>query len=398
MGRANIILVSALFLMICFAEQWEFPWRTISIAESKDGELIIIGTVEYEPYDSFGTVAVPESSKAFAIKMDRSGNKIWERTYRNYTTGEHIVPAFNGGCLILGAMWEDMWGKSDAHRPSLYGVRISEEGNKIDEYTWRCSGKEVNNSYLITTTDSSYIFLENIMDSYYKGVLCLWKIDRNGKLNWKHRYEIDDWRQVIATKVLESKAGGFIIYGLALTEPPLDSSMQFIIETDRNGKYVRKYENLYRRKSNEYYIRGLCLSKDNNPIVALTYFESESLPRVLLLREINLAGNIIWEKELLDSCRIWTFGEIARTSDNGFLLVGTLGNSINEQKLFSIRTDSLGDVLWEHTYSDFNHHYPKRIIQVGGNEILIFGNKMLPKRYGSGSFIIWVDSLGNPIN
>ncbi|MEO0265819.1 MAG: hypothetical protein ABIM43_04320, partial [candidate division WOR-3 bacterium] len=114
-------------------------------------------------------------SDVYLLKIDESGNKVWERTYggSNYDYAYSICPASGGGYVVAGYTW------SYGAGGDVYLIKIDESGNKVWERTYGGSNYDEANS-ICPASGGGYV-VAGYTESYGAGGdVYLIKIDENG--------------------------------------------------------------------------------------------------------------------------------------------------------------------------------------------------------------------------
>ncbi len=103
--------------------------------------------------------------------------------------------------------------------------------------------------------------------------------------------------------------------------------------------------------------------------------------------KLDPQGKLEWDK---------TYGEkgdevanaIIQTSDNGYAIVGsTTSKGKGKRDIFFVKTDSMGNKLWEGIYGGSKHDVGNDLIQTFDGNYAIVGST---KSIGSGNFDIWI--------
>ena len=119
-----------------------------------------------------------------------------------------------------------------------------------------------------------------------------------------------------------------------------------------------------------------------------------------LLVKTDSAGNVEWNRTYgAPTCTHLESGQSAvQTDDGGYALAGYLsheGNPPTDYDLWLVKTDSLGNMQWNHTYGGAEHDLAHSVVQTGDGEYVIAG---FTDSYGAGSRDFWLiktDSAGN---
>ena len=121
----------------------------------------------------------------------------------------------------------------------------------------------------------------------------------------------------------------------------------------------------------------------------------------ILISKTDINGNLLWFSiyDSLYTGYISSSGsDIIQTKDNGYILTGVVADSVEfDNKIITIKTDSIGNILWMTTDTGINSAGGLSIIEIENSNYLIFGytSMSLPKE--SFMYLIKIDSLGNKI-
>lgn len=118
--------------------------------------------------------------------------------------------------------------------------------------------------------------------------------------------------------------------------------------------------------------------------------------RDLYLVKTDSLGDILWTQVYGDSNRDW--GEHAeQTLDGGYIIVGgTYSYGAGDSDVYLLKTDSLGDTLWTHTYGDWDYDKGNCVRQTSDLGYIIVGTFYSQSSYGD-VYILKTDSLGDTL-
>jgi len=139
-----------------------------AITPTRDGGYIVAGYTE-----SFGNVGMD----VYLIKIDKNGNKIWQKTYGgiDWDVANAITPTEDGGYIVAG--WTDSFGNRNR---DVYLIKIDKDGNKIWQKTY--GGSDFDEANAITPTRDGGYIVSGLTKSFGNGNedVYLIKIDKNG--------------------------------------------------------------------------------------------------------------------------------------------------------------------------------------------------------------------------
>jgi hypothetical protein len=369
-----------------------------SVIETKDGGYVIVGFTK-----SFGEV----KGDVYLIKIDQKGDKMWEKTFggEELDFGKSVIETKDGGYIIAGTTFSFGSGGDD-----VYLIKTDSNGRKIWEKTFGGYGFDSGSS-VIETTDGGYIvvgktapFLSNNFDVY------LIKVDSNGNKVWERTFGGEGYDS--GNSVIETKDGGYLIagltesFGMGKVELPhwlakesqslflLGKADIYLVKTDSKGNKIwEKTFGGFRNDSAKCVIE----TKDGGYIiVGVTTSLGKDGTDIYLIKTDSL-GNRIWEK---------TFGgkgnddgrSVIETNDGGYLITGwTESFGKGRWDVYLIKTDSNGRKIWEKTFGGRKFDCGDSAIETKDGGYLIVG---WTESFGAGKsdvYLIKTDSKGNVI-
>lgn len=167
-----------------------------SVQPTADGGFIAVGGAQ-----------TLDSSKngAFVIKLDASGNTVWQKIYGRAGYQDEAYSALwtsDGGYILTGRV--SSWG-------GLWICKLDNAGNILwqEGYGTDAPG----HSTIVPTSDGNYLVSFTAQTNsanvhYYNAIL---KLDGSGKVIWQKRYGMNDWDYV--SSVVPTSDGGYIFAG-----------------------------------------------------------------------------------------------------------------------------------------------------------------------------------------
>ncbi len=286
--------------------------RGTSILENTDGSLIITG---------FNwSVGLGFSAGVYLVKTDGDGNLLWENTYGTYhSVGFSLAKTSDGGYIVIG--WEH---RTPLTGDDVYLVKIDSEGNLLWENNF--GGNEDDRGYSVCETSDGGYIVTGQTESSGAGLhdIYLVKTDINGNMLWEKTIGSEYIEK--SYSVTEALDGGFVITG----EVGSSSSGLYdvyLIKTDNSGNLL--WENTYGRGAGE----SVCETSDGGFVIT-----GESY----ILKTDN-QGVLVWVKGLgMGNGNNYSVSE---TSDKGFVITGfTESFGAGSRDVSLIKTDSLGNV------------------------------------------------------
>ncbi|MEO8087377.1 MAG: T9SS type A sorting domain-containing protein [Bacteroidota bacterium] len=187
------------------------------------------------------------------------------------------------------------------------------------------------------------------------------------------------------------------ILGCSLSSYADDTTRFYLMKLNRNcdSLWSKKYSSGLTKTTH----RKTCITKDGGYILCgWTGASNNQLPTYGYVIKTDSSGNILWNKSYGDSSK-FNVATCVLELENGdyFVLLWTSGLNIYERDILLIKTDSLGNEIWEQTYGTAGmFDYGEWITNSNDHNFLISGSQgvALGTTYG---WILKIDSLGSII-
>jgi len=167
-----------------------------SVEPTGDGGYVLAG----------GTYLTAGFANAWVLKLDASGNVIWQKTYGGpYNDGANSAhPTPDGGYIVGGSTWSFGAGRADA-----WVLKLDGDGNVVWQKTYGGAGDETALS-VKPTAGGGYIVAGNT-NSFGSGSTDAWvlKLDASGNVIWQRAYgdATSEW----ASSVVSTAGGAYVI-------------------------------------------------------------------------------------------------------------------------------------------------------------------------------------------
>ncbi|MFX0051728.1 MAG: hypothetical protein ACFE8U_10610 [Candidatus Hermodarchaeota archaeon] len=320
-----------------------------SLLQTKEGDYLIAGRIRL---DYRGYIPFVQQEKAYLVKTDSEGYRLWEQVYTGPLEDEwitDITQTTEGGYALVGY--------SNSHREGdmdVWMIKTDNEGNLVWEKGMGGKGDDYGIT-LLQTEDNGLIVGSTILENSTNQEIWLVKFDMNGKVNWERKYGGNGNESV--QQLFGTIDDGIVIGGTTTSNPERKKEM-FLLKIDQYGQEI--------------------------------WFQTYSLGE----------GN--------------QMSDLAQTADNGFIISGMVDSNFGEYHDIPyygslIKTDETGQIEWYHTLKEFPDHYYNNTgtvihaVTPTNNEIYVFG-EILPHsigwcRYGDcekhPTFLMKVDLEGN---
>jgi hypothetical protein len=316
----------------------------------------------------------------------------WQKVLNNnYGSIQKIQQTTDGGYIALG---------SDRlnNQRKIYLTKLDSLGNVL-WFKHIGLGENMGN-WVEQTTDGGFIIGGATNLDIGNSRAYLIKTDDQGNITWEKTFVNSNLDQCYCVK--QTSDGGYI---LSCRTTPAFSNIALFIRTDSSGNLI--WQKVYSDNSNVLYIREIQIL-ENGFIVAGGVGVQDSSD-VYLMR-LNIQGDTIWTKKI--GGNKWDgASSIDKVENTGFIIGGS-SNSFsinNERQAYVIRIDTMGNLLWQNTYSGLgiegcssiryvsnrgfvfagdsdslnNFNFRAKIRVIDMNSSLLFENSFLPDTDGS---------------
>jgi hypothetical protein len=279
---------------------------------------------------------------SFCCFLNSSIAQGWERTYgyNQRDAASDIQLTSDGGYIVSGYAYDTIG--SDRN---MYAIKLDHNGDTL----WT----KINGISTVTETAStgqetsdSLFFIAGTSSNYATGVsqMHFIKMDSNGDTLWTRKYSSsiqNGLDNVSCHAAIQTSDGGYILTGS-------DDYDAAIVKIDAIGDTL--WTRTYGSSATEDRFLALKKTSDGGYIFA----GDKSVPafpidnRQMYLVKTDANGDSLWTKLYGDATFPIAF-DVSQTSDNGYILIGS--SYSNSTTISVVKTDSLGNTLWENTYS-----------------------------------------------
>jgi len=304
----------------------------------------------------------------------------WAYSVRQTFDGGYIA---SGGSRNLNNPDNDAYiVKTDAYGDTLWTLLIA----GVSDQDMAASVKQ--------TTDSGFIvggYTYDPLTFHYSPSLI--RLNANGDTLWTKMYRVWICNNIhcsdVTTDVLQTSDGGFVITGRFETQPISGSRNVFLIKTDTVGN--RLWSKVY--ESGTYCEPGYLVQTPDSGFLIAGWSNGSSLGDVYLIRT-DEAGDTLWTRYFGGSSSDFAMS-IEPTNDSGFVICGyTQSFGAGEWDIYLIKTDANGDTLWTRTYGGAGTDYGFSAWQTSDGGYIVSG-RTLSFSTDDKVYLIKTDSLGN---
>lgn len=234
------------------------------------------------------------------------------------------------------------------------------------------------------TTDGGYI----IAVGCYQDCADLLKTDAAGTIVWSHTYA--EPGGMAAKDVEQTSDGGYVLFGTTSSYGAGLSDF-YLVKTDNMGDtlWTRTYGGI----DYDYACSGQQTSDGGYIIVGTTRVMSPYIDDVFVAKT-DSNGDTMWTRTYggPDDEMVYS---VEQTSDGGFVIGATTTSfGAGSSDMYIIKTDSLGDTLWTHTYGRENSEYYCTIHQTADGGFILGGTANAYSD-SSGLYLVRTDERGD---
>ena len=304
-----------------------------SVIETGDGNLLIAGNL------TFATNETRLDTDAWIVKIDPSGNEIWNRTYGGpdvNASANAVIATDDGGYIFVGSIAP--WGGNES---DAWVGRLNESGDKVWERRWGGAGNDTANA-VTRIPDGDFVFAGRTASSG-AGMADAWvvRLNASGDEVWNRTF------------------GG-----------PDDDDARAVINTT-----------------------------DGNLLIAGTFTErpdNETVDTDALLIKLTPAGDIIWNWIYGDVGVDESASVVIETADGGYVFAGETGfPGVDDTDAWLVGTDAEGSVAWSRTFGGINPgDRATSVLQLAKDEYIFTGAFNATERGGAVNADAWAVRLG----
>jgi len=349
--------------------------------------------------DSFGA----GNTDAITVKFDFDGNQLWNTTWGGghfYPDAAYGAALSTDGVYVVGKTFSFGAGGYDA-----FLIEYDSDGNQLWNTTWGGSNQELYGGLAragVAVSDDS-IYLSGDTFSFGQGSpgradvflvkYALPTSARAGDDFWTKTY--GGSQSDLGWSVQQTADGGYSIGGW--TSTPDGKGKMYLLKTDSEGalQWNRTYPRLGTGAG-----YSAQQTTDNGYVIVGTVGVGDTDSDVYLVRT-DSDGYLLWNKTYGGSQ--WDAGlSVQLTADGGYILVGLTNSFSEDSEIYLVKTDAAGNLQWNKTFQ--GSIYGSRTVQqtsdggyviTGGIGSLNGGDMLLLKTDSTGNHL-WNRTYGGP--
>ena len=243
----------------------------------------------------------------------------------------------------------------------------------------------------IRTSDGGFALAGDTNALGYQGYLV--KTDSAGNMQWSRTYGVVGFFSRFYADVIQTTDGGYALAGCTSYNSTGDLDF-WLVKTDANGTELwnRNYGG-----TGEDIAFALTQTSDGGYILG-GRTKSFGPDYDFYVVKTNSTGDVEWAQHYggPNDDAMWTSSNILEGSDGGYMFAGeTKSFGAGNGDIWLIKTDSLGNVVWNQTYGGPHEDGGGDLIKTSDGGYLIAGNTA---SWGAGGQDVWlvkIDQLGN---
>lgn len=307
------------------------------------GKKIDAGSSVLQVSDGYVVVGATKSygsgeHDVWLIKTNNNGEEIWRILYgtKNDDFGNDVKQTDDGGFILTGYTERSETGKD------VWLLKTDNNGELLWEKTFGNDNHD-HGSEVVQTSDEGYIIVGNADHTGGPhGDVWLIKTDSNGNKLWDKKFGGVGHNH--GSSVLQTLDGGYIIIGSSFVNQETESYDLWIIKTDNNGEML--WDKKYHNASADF---GCSIEEttDGNYIIVGVTESGAGYDKVWLIK-IDNEGDILWDETYGETSQDRAYS-VQQTTDGGYILAGDC-NKGNGMDAMLIKTDENGQEQWVKTY------------------------------------------------
>jgi len=247
--------------------------------------------------------------------------------------------------------------------------------------------------------DTKGYFCSGISATPYIGNVFLVEFDTLGNELWRNEFDIPGYyrTEVMCASPIDSTSYMLIANARDSTGNVDNLLIKINATGDTIWTKINKDTNAFQS-----YVKIIKLTDDSTFIIGgnIDYYNDNNYQHIAL-QKVDWKGNMIWQKEYDFNPYYSSCADLINLSDKGFLICGYRWNVAAEKReVLLVRTDSLGNLLWQRTYHKKYEDFGENIILSKEGGFLISGLQQIYKgfTYHTDRYAAWIiktDTAGN---
>lgn len=372
--------------------EWEtsFGWqgyrcRVVDVAQSDDGGYLVVVEKRLDVDWRSDTYV---ATGACVVKIDAIGQKVWEKELvEDCDRVGNALRTADGG-LIIGFSAKSPGSSTDLLLRDMAVIKVDSSGNKV----WEKAFGGENDDYLSSVGDAGdggclVAGSSNSFSSKGDYDLYLVRLDASGEKIWENAYggEDDDFGQFVCV----GDDGGSLIAGNTFSKTSGDIEDVYVVKTDADGNKV--WEKTFGGKGPDT-IAAVQRTSDGGLVMAGVTGSFPGWENIYLIK-VDASGNSSWQKAFGRDGDFHDYGiSVRETKDGGFIVLGNTVPFGEGKSVLLIKTDARGNKTWERIFQDREYMWGSEV-ELSGEGYIISGGEH-DQQDGPVAYVIKTDSKG----
>ncbi len=270
------------------------------VVATSDGAVLAASTASWGSGDS----------DIYVLKIDKSGNKIWDKTLggRGYEAARAIAATPDGGYVVVGET--SSYGAGDA---DAYVVKLNAQG--VYEWSRTFGGARYDTAKAVGITSDGGVVVAGYNESYgnASGDIHAVRLDSQGRTVWERTFggRLKD----SANSLTIATDGTILIAGYTqLTEDSMYA--RYVLKTDRDGNLL--WSKAY---ANKPMAQAVIALDGGSFVIAGSMYSQTTRAIELTVSKLDKYGNEVWEKSHSAGADV-TVNAFKQTRDGGYVAGG----------------------------------------------------------------------------
>jgi hypothetical protein len=328
----------------------------------------------------------------FAVAQQTTFERYYDFGVGEIEEANCVQQTFDGGYIMAGR-------KGQGSSTKYLIAKVDSTGTYQWHKTYGHNGTYNLAQSIFQTADSGYIATGRMKDLNNENFVGLLKLKNNGDSVWLKKITYTNQNAVWGVKVIENSDGGFTLLSDVVDSTDINWTA-FLTRTDANGNelWTKKY-----KKDQGTAPGSFLATQDSGYIIAITTNPSINDNNIYLIKT-NSIGDTLWTKTILhppDYTYLLSRSNcINATIDGGFIITGTaiVSNSALGYILI-IKVNAQGDTIWTKRIGNTDRLWGAAggIPTIDGGFILGGETEHTSTGLNSDILIVKIDSLGNEL-
>ncbi len=311
------------------------------------------------------------------IKVNEHGNTIWQRYYHN-VSGKKVM-ATASGYVITGDKL--MTSTEETNTLALHVMTLDLTGAIRQEYTLDSELKNTKGYSLAMDQNGDVLILgTKETEPNVSEVILLALQENNLQQQWIQKYSLVNGSYRVG-KSLHVTPEGALIWASTVLQLPSKSYINIpVVLSNTQGINNEAFG-----QNDPFNYSANDIAPGLGGYATIGTSNSSGTSNILFFRTQNTGAIVPGSERVIGGVGNDTGLALTATQDGGYILLGTkatiIANGISigggGDDIYLIKTDPLGNILWENTYGGTGHERGRSILETSDGGYLIFGNHEL---------------------